>query len=273
MKLTRTSILVLIAVAALLSSIPAIVSAQGADRPSRFSGNAYVDGQRATNGTLVEALSSDGAVVGIAIVETRSAEINYVVDASRPAGGLQLTFRVGGLPAAETAAWRDGRITFPFDLYASSTAVPPPEATPTPTPTPRVIMPTPRTTAVRGPEGPQGPEGPAGPPGEPGPAGPSGPRGIPGADGGPGADGVQGPPGERGAAGPPGPQGDTGPQGPQGPQGMQGSVGPAGDRGAEGPPGPQVASGNFWIAVIALVVAFLALVIVIGRWIWDIQSS
>ena len=267
MKLTRTSILVLVAAVALLMSIPAIVSAQ-ADRPSRFAGNAYIDGRKVPDGTLIEALS-EGAIVGTALTATRSANFNYILDASRPVGTQQLTFRVGGFPTPETATWVDGRTTQPFNLNASSTTVPPTQAlpTPTPSPTPRVIRP---TVTVRGPVGPQGPEGPAGPPGDTGPAGPAGPRGIPGADGVPGADGAQGPPGERGADGSPGQQGETGPQGPPGPQGLQGDPGPSG---VQGPPGPQGSSGNFWIAIIAVVVAFLALAVAVGRWVWDLQTN
>lgn len=267
MKLTRTSILVLIAVAALLGSIPAVVLAQ-ADRPSRFSGNAFIDGQKAAEGTLIEAIA-DGKVVGTATVLTRAPNINYILDASRPSGGsMELTFRVGGHSAQETATWQDGRVTYPFNLLASRTPV-----TPTPTPTTSVIRPTSAPIVVRGPQGPAGPEGPAGPPGETGPAGPPGPRGIPGADGAPGADGGQGLPGEPGADGAPGPRGETGAQGPQGAQGQQGNVGPTGPQGAQGLQGAQGPSDGFWISIIAVVVAFLALLVVVGRWIWELQTS
>ena len=272
MKLTRTSFLVLLAVAALLVSIPAVVLAQGEGRPNRFSGNAYIDGQRAPNGTLVEAVS-DGNVIGRAGVQASptNPNINYILDVTRPPAGLELTFRVGGNLAQETAIWQDGRVTYPFNLNASSTAVPPTQAAPTPRP----VVPT-RVASIRGPVGPEGPPGepgPAGPPGEPGPAGPSGPRGIPGADGTSGSDGAQGLPGEAGPVGPQGPQGETGQSGVQGQPGLQGAAGPAGAQGPQGMQGPQGASGGFLLAIIALVVAFLALLIAVGRWIWELQSS
>ena len=119
MKLTRTGFPLLIAVAALLVSIPAVVSAQGTDRPNRFSGNAFIDGQKAPPGTLIEALSG-GTVVGTATVSVRSANINYILDVSRPSGGLALTFKVGGNAATQTATWQDGKVTYPFPLNASS---------------------------------------------------------------------------------------------------------------------------------------------------------
>ena len=269
MKLTRTSFLVLIAVAALLVSIPAIVLAQGTDRPNRFSGNAYVDGQKAATGTLIEAVSG-GKVVGTARVQMRSAEINYILDVSRPSEGTDLTFRVAGSPAQETATWRDGEVIYPFNLNASSTAAPPTQAAPTAAPTSR---PTAVVRVQQGPRGEQGPPGEQGPRGEQGPQGPpgeQGPRGIPGADGAPGSDGAPGVQGERGADGAPGPRGETGIQGPQG---LQGAAGPAGSQGPQGFQGPEGSSGNFLIAIIALVVAFLALLVVVGRWIWELQAA
>ena len=259
MNRTRTIFLVLIAVAALSASIPAIVLAQ-ADRPNRFSGNAFIDGQKASTGTLVEALAGT-TVVGEARVQMRSAQINYVLDTSRPTSGLELTFRVGGNPAAETATWQDGAVTFPFNLTASSSAVPSTEETPTVenTPIPR--------PAARGATGPRGPQGEQGPPGEPGLAGEPGPRGIPGADGPPGPAGPQG---GEGPAGLRGPQGEPGAMGMQGPPGVAGASGPQGN---QGPAGPAGSSGNFLIAIIALIVAALALLVAIGRWIWEMQSA
>ena len=271
MKFTRTRFLLLIAVAALLVSIPAVVSAQGTDRPNRFSGNAFIDSQKALPGTLIEALSG-GTVVGTATVSVRSPNINYILDVSRPLGGLALTFRVGGNAATQTATWQDGKVTYPFPLNASSTAVPPTQAAPTAAPTRIVVRPTARPTVVSVP-GPEGPQGPAGPEGPQGPAGPQGLRGIPGGDGVLGADGVQGPSGESGADGAPGPRGEPGPQGMQGPQGLQGVAGPAGVQGVQGTAGPAGSPGNFLIAIVALVVALLALLVAVGRWIWEIQSG
>ena len=271
MKLTRTPILLLITVAALLVSIPAIVSAQqGTVPPHQFAGRASIDGQVAPVGTTVQALTNGRVAVSAKVTPLSAAGINYILKVPQPTGGLAVTFTVNGHDANETATWKQGGTDYPFSLTASSTAVPPTQEAP---PT---AAPTARPTVIRGatgPRGPEGPEGPQGPPGEPGAAGAPGPRGIPGADGAPGMDGAPGAQGERGADGAPGPQGEPGPQGPQGSQGLQGAAGPAGPQGTPGMQGAQGASGGFLIAIIALVVAFLALLTVIARWIWELQAS
>ena len=271
MKLTRTSFLLFIAMALLLVSIPAIVSAQ-TERPHRFSGYATIDGQAPPQGTVVVAVASDGKILGTANVQMRSANVNYLLDVSRPQPADQeITFRVGENPAAETATWQQGKVTFPLNLTASSTPVPATQAPPTAVPT--------RPVSVRGPAGPRGPQGPEGPQGltgETGSAGPQGPRGIPGADGAPGVDGAPGTQGEPGVDGAPGPRGETGPQGPAGPAGERGPEGPEGERGPEGPEGErgtEGSSGSFLFAIIALAVAVLALLVVVARWIWDLQAS
>ncbi len=115
---TQTAFLLLVTVIALVASIPTVVTAQS-DRPNRFSGNAYIDGQKAPDGTLVEAISY-GKVIGTARVQMRSANINYILDVPRPSGRLELTFRVGGNPAQETATWQDGKVTYPFTLTVFS---------------------------------------------------------------------------------------------------------------------------------------------------------
>ena len=266
MKLTRTSILLLMAVAALLVSVPAIVSAQEPP-PNRFYGTVSIDGRPAAVGTVVSAWANGEQV---ATVTTTTTGRYPTLEVRRLTAGTPITFRVNGVDANETANWRQGGIV-ERNLTASSTTVPPTqEAPPTAEPTvpPRVIR------GATGPEGPEGPEGPQGPAGEPGAQGPAGPRGIPGADGAPGApgmDGAPGPQGERGADGARGPQGEAGDQGQQGPQG---SAGPAGERGQQGMEGPQGASGGgFLIAIIALIVAALALLTVVARWIWELQAS
>ena len=263
MKLFRTPILLAIAIAATLVSIPAIVSAQEPP-PNRFYGSVTIDGRPAPVGTVVSAWANGQQS---ATVITTTLGKYPTLEVRRLSPGTPITFRVNEVDANETANWRQGGIV-PLNLTASSTAVPPTqEATPTPSPTARP------TTVIRGATGPRGPEGPQGPPGEPGAAGAPGPRGIPGADGAPGMDGAPGPQGERGSDGAPGPQGEPGPQGPQGPQGLQGAAGPAGPQGTPGMQGAQGASGGFLIAIIALVVAFLALLTVIARWIWELQAS
>ena len=91
--------------------------------PHRFTGNAFIDGQKAPQGTLIEAVSS-GRIVAASIVETLSANVNYVLDVPRPPESLELRFRVGGHPAAETAIWRRGSRNFHFDLNASTSVGP-----------------------------------------------------------------------------------------------------------------------------------------------------
>ena len=93
--------------------------------PNSFAGNAFIDGQKARAGTLIEALS-DGILAGSTIVKALSSHINYVLNVNRPSESLTLAFRVGGYPAKETATWQQGAITFPFPLNASSTAGPEP---------------------------------------------------------------------------------------------------------------------------------------------------
>ena len=265
MNKTRTVFLVLVAVAALLASLPAIVSAQGLpDPPNRFFGTVTIDGSPAPVGARVEALVGDNVVADTTVNNQR----RYLLEVDEQPRNTEISFRVNGFNADQTSTWEIGSNT-QLNLTASSTAAQPTEAAPTPEP--------PRTqTVVRGPTGPRGlqgepgQDGEQGPQGEPGPAGPQGLRGIPGADGAPGIDGAPGAAGPQGEPGPRGPQGEAGPQGLQG---APGSAGPAGPQGNQGPAGPAGSSGNFLIAIIALAVAFLALLVTIARWIWDMQAG
>lgn len=258
---TRTVFLALISVAALLVSVPAIVSAQSESLPNRFHGSVTIDGQPAPVGTTVSAWAN-GEEAANAIVPARDP---YLLEVRGVTQGTEITFRVNEIDADQTAKFQVGGNTT-LNLTASSTVAEPTQAAPTPAPTAR-----PQT--VRGAPGPRGPQGELGPQGEageqgpPGPVGPQGVRGIPGADGAPGMAGPQGEPG------PPGPQGPQGEAGSQGLQGAPGSAGPSGPQGNQGPAGSAGSSGNFLIAIIALSVAFLALLVTIARWIWDMQGS
>ena len=269
MKVNRTLLLVLVAVAALLVSIPAIVSAQG-ELPHRFAGKAYVDGSEASAGTQVEAVDANGNRLATATVRSISNSYNFQIDVPRPPVGTTISFRVGGVDAAETGTWeRGGRSqTPPFNLNASSTVTPPTQDAPTPAPTPlptrRIVVPTTAPRVVRGETGPVGPPGPPGEPGAAGLTGESGPIGFPGAPG---------PPGQTGAEGSAGQSGEAGPRGDAGRSGTQGIAGPAGPPGVQGPVGPTGSPGNFLIAIVALVVALLALLVAIGRWIWELQTG
>ena len=270
MKVNRTLLIVLVAVAALLVSIPAIVSAQ-AEAPHRFSGKAFADGKEAAVGTLIEAVDSSGQRISSVQVRTISLAFNFQINVPRPFTGTTISFRVGGVDAAETATWERGVHTYPFTLNASSTVVPSTQAAPTsvPTaiPTRRIVVPTTAPRVVRG------ETGPVGPPGEPGPAGAAGSAGAPGEPGPIGFPGEPGPPGQTGPEGPAGATGEVGSRGEAGRSGAQGVAGPAGPPGVQGPIGPAGSPGNFLIAIVALVVALLALLVAIGRWIWELQTG
>ena len=265
MKFTPSRLLLLIAIVSLLvMSIPAIVSGQGIPPPpNRFYGEVTIDGQPAPAGTKIEVFANDELNASYTVHTVGSYGLRPFFEVSQLVPGTQVIFRVNGNEADQTAQWAQG-VTTRLNLTASSVAQPtepPPTVAPTPRPTTRIVRP----TAVISRPGPQGEQGEKGDPGDPGPQGLpglQGLRGIPGADGGPGPAGPQGPSGEQGT------------QGERGPQGLQGVAGPAGPQGGQGLTGPEGSSGgNILLAIIALVVAALALLVAIGRWIWELQSS
>ena len=264
MKLTRIKVLFFIALFAILASVPALVSAQG-DIPHTILGSAYIDGTIAPSDMPVVALI-DGTEVGRGFTTGDGLFFLLIPPAETGShAGKTISFRVRGLAAGETLTWASGGDNRSFRLNASAnpTNTPRPTNTRRPTNTPRAT-----TSAVQ--TGPRGPQGPRGLPGEPGPEGAAGPAGADGATGpaGPaGADGADGQDGADGEAGPRGPQGYIGQTGPQG------VAGPAGLTGPQGPAGPPGSSGNFMIAIIALVIALLALLVAIGRWIWELQTG
>ena len=264
MKLTRTKVFFLVALLAILASVPAMASAQG-DIPHTVLGTAYIDGRVAPQGTSVQALIDGNQV---AIASTNATGVFFLLIPPSDTGtshvGKTISFRVRGLVAAETLTWASQGDSRGVRLNASAnpTNTPRPANTRRPANTPR-----PTAASARGPQGPRGATGEAGPEGPPGPAG---------ADGVDGADGAQGPPGPAGADGVDGADGATGARGPQGyigQTGQQGVAGPAGLSGPQGPVGPPGSSGNFMIAIIALVIALLALLVAIGRWIWELQTG
>ena len=284
MKLTRTKFLLLIAITALAASLPAIVLAQSP--PHGFVGNVTVNGRPAPVGTTVEAF-----IGGESALSDRIDSVGiYSLFISQPSGknyaNRRVIFRVNG-QAADAArpsgqswsgVWVGNGELDQVNLSIPSTAAAPTN-TPAATPTRRVTTrststPTPRV--VQGPRGEPGPQGVPGEPGEQGPQGPQGDRGERGATGaqGPKGDiGPQGPPGETGPQGPEGPRGEAGPQGYIGQTGPQGVAGPGGAAGPQGQTGPPGSQGNFYIAIIALIVALLALLVAIGRWIWELQTG
>ena len=93
--------------------------------PNRFAGNAFIDGNKAADGTLIEALSGEN-VVGTTRASMLLDDFNYILDAARPSGGQPISFRVGGYPATETAYWQQGEVRYHFNLNAYTDAVAPP---------------------------------------------------------------------------------------------------------------------------------------------------
>ena len=278
MKLTRTKFLFIIAIMALLVSVPAIVSAQSI--PHTITGKVYVNGRLAPSGATVEAFI-DNAKVADDDVDAEGVYFLLVVPrGTQNFTGKTITFTVTGGPAAETKQWASGGDDSGFDL---NVAGPGGSSTSTPTPTRRPTV-APRTTTSSS-TGPRGPAGPAGPLGPAGPRGIQGEAGLQGDEGPAGSAGPSGPQGPKGDVGSSGSLGNAGPLGPEGPRGgtgaqgyigqtgPQGVAGPAGATGVQGPSGPPGSSGSFLIAVIALIVALLSLLVAIGRWIWELQTG
>ena len=196
---------------AILTLLPSVASAQRVI-PHAFLGLATVNGNPASDGTVVAALV-DGRQVVAKSVSGGSYPVLLVEPDADSFVGKTVTFTIGGIPANETALWVQGEVT-QLNLTANPTqATPVPQATPAATATPVLVV---------GEKGDAGPSGPSGPPGPPGPSGPQGSQGVTGASGPPG---VGGPPGSAGAAGPAGVAGPTGSQGLTGPEGDPGSKG------------------------------------------------
>ena len=278
MKLTRSRLLLLLTFAALLVIFPALVYGQAPPPPPhQFVGKAYVDGSVVAAGVLVEAII-DGATVR----QVRTAAGgSYSLQLGQPSGrvytGKQVSFKVDGNAVSQNVTWTSGEAQI-LDLRASSTTTTPSTRAPI-----RVNTPVVRNTAVpaqargpQGPVGPIGPEGPQGPQGSQGLQGDPGPQGDAGFPGPKGDQGLVGPPGERGPQGESGSRGEPGPQGYIGQTGQQGISGPSGSQGVQGPEGDTGtpgSSGAFLIAMIGLIVALLALLVAIGRWIWELQTG
>ena len=269
MKLTRTQALLVLAITAILVSIPSIVSAQ--DFPHIILGTAYIDGTLAPQNTSVQAFI-DGDEVGEPFT-IESAGVYFLLIPPSTTGpshsGKTITFQVRGLVASQTATWTSGGETRSFALNvttarATNTPTPTRTRTPTPTATPRRTVASAGPTIIQGPRGATGLRGEQGPQGVEGPSGEQGPQGV---------RGLEGPPGDQGPQGVEGPRGEQGPQGYLGQTGPQGVAGPVGSTGTQGPAGPPGSSGNFLIAIIALVISLLALLVAIGRWIWELQTG
>ena len=277
MKLTRALYLVLLTLVLLIVSIPSVALGQDGP-PHGIVGNVRINGQLAAPGTAVSAIINNQALARTSVAAGGSYRLQ--IPAGENYGTNPISFQVNGRAAdakdasgrAWTGTWSGGGLDL-VNLVSPSTST---RAAPTTAPTrvtTTVTRRTPVPTAARGPVGPQGP---AGPQGAQGAQGGIGPQGGPGVQGPKGDQGPVGPPGERGLQGDLGPRGGTGPQGYIGQSGQQGIAGPSGSQGVQGPEGDTGAagsSGSFLIAMVALVVALLALLVAIGRWIWELQTG
>ena len=188
--MTTMLALALLTVMILLFSLPAVANAQQ-NPPHFFIGKVFdMSGGTASVGTVVTAYIN-GEEQGSATVRAGG---EYTLPVSQ-GSGTDITFRIGGLAAAETASWMFGGATL-LDLNAVGGGT---------------VGPTP-VAFVQGPQGEVGPEGPpgaAGPRGDQGPAGAAGSAGLSGRDGEVGAQGPDGPRGGAGEVGPEGPAGGT----------------------------------------------------------------
>ena len=237
----KVRFLALAVVAALLLIFPAIVMGQPLqDHQSRLM--VMVDGEKAPDDTKVTAMI-DGEDAGSAMTMDGIAFLK--VPGTSSTVGMEISFMVGDLMAAETDTWeRGGHQDKNLELNASSG---PPTRVPTSTPKPTL------------------PRGPKGEKGDPGDAGAKGATGAKGSAGAKGADGAAGAAGPAGPAGPKGSTGAAGTAGSDGAAGAAGADGAAGDAGTKGDRGSAgIAGGGGGLGVIALILAIVALVGVAG---------
>ncbi len=270
--MTKTRLLALLSVLALLAAMPlASVFAQQIP-PQRFHGMVVVDGEAPPEGTTVMAVVmvtmtndegeevTETMTIGEDMVDAMG---NYVITTKADSTliGKDVMFKVmvegeeameakpstmmddGSMMIEESVMWMQGEIT-EINLELGDSVV---RSDGTRGPAP-----------VVGPRGPQGPAGPAGADGSDGADGARGPAGPAGADGADGADGARGPAGAAGA------DGSDGADGARGPAGADGSDGAAGADGAQGPQGPAGAAGadggGGALAVVALIIAIVGVV-------------
>ena len=163
--MTKIRISALLAAIVLLATVPAVASAQQPPPPHVFVGNATISGVPAVDGTIVTAWI-DGGQAGAATVS--GGDGSYVLFVEQPVGvaysGKTITFKIGGVDAAETATWEQGgaqilNMTVGGPTPTATTAPEPtatqaPPATPTPRPTATQAppaTPTPEPTATQAP--------------------------------------------------------------------------------------------------------------------------
>ena len=275
--MTKTKIVALLSVVALLASLPLTVAlAQGA--PYLVIGSAMLDDEPAMMGTMVVAMVGDEKV-GDGEVFNEMGQYRLMITGGNQGDTVMISLMMGdGDEAMEYMAMADEDVMIGspgasaegmVNLMAYSGE--PPEPTATPAPTPDATQ---TAESLRGPRGLQGEQGAQG---EPGPAGADGADGAAGDDGqrGPaglagvdGSDGSDGADGADGADGSDGTNGSAGSAGPAGPAGADGATGPAGSAGSAGADG-----GGGVLTIVALIIAIVGVVAAGGAFIAGRQSS
>lgn len=278
--MTKTKIVALLSVLALLASLPLAVAfaqeggegeepeASGPPQlPYIVVGMAMIDDAPAMEGTMIAVMVGDEKVgEGMVGMDGRfEAEIT----GGNMGDTVMFSLMMGeGDAMMEYMAETDGDVMIGArgDLaMANLMAYSGPQTRPT------AVPPTRTPAQLRGPAGPAGADGADGADGAPGPRGPAGPAGsdgAAGADGSDGAPGAAGSDGADGADGSDGAAGPTGPQGPAGPAGSDGATGPAGPAGAAGADG-----GGGALAIVALIIAIVGVVAAGGAFIAGRQSG
>ena len=266
--MTKTRIVALLSVLALLASLPLSVALAQGTPPFRVVGTAEIDGAMAEEGTMVVAMI-DGEKAGTGMVDAMGM---FSVDVEGDEGAMVMfSFMMGeGDDMMEYSASTMADVMVGMaggleraDLMAYSSDA----ARPTPTKTAAQQM-----EAMRGPRGSTGPRGEQGEPGPQGPPGEDGHDGHDGHDGADGEDGAPGADGRDGADGADGRDGADGEVGPKGDKGDPGAAGVAGSPGAQGPPGEQGPSGGGALAIVALIIAIVGVVAAGGAFIAGRQS-
>ena len=268
--MTKTRIVALLSVLALLASLPLSVALAQGQPPFRVVGTAELDGEQAEEGTMVVAMI-DGEKAGTGTVDAMG---RFEVDVEGEMGAMvtfSLEMMMGEGEDAEMMMYSAGSMEEVMvgmrgdlkraDLMAYTSE----QIKPTPTKTAAQEM-----EAMRGPRGATGSQGPQG---EPGPQGEQGPPGEDGHDGHDGADGEDGADGADGRDGTDGSDGSDGDTGPAGPKGDPGAAGPAGPTGPAGAAGAQGESGGGALAIVALIIAIVGVVAAGGAFIAGRQGS
>ena len=260
--MTKTKIVALLSVLALLASLPLTVAlAQGA--PYLVIGSAMLDDEPAMMGTMVVAMVGEEKVGSGEVFDAMGHYRLQITDGS-PGDTVMISLMMG---EGEYTAMTDedimigssgGRMMADLMAYSGDAPDPPPTAAPT-------LTAAQERAAMRGPSGLQGAQGEAGPAGADGADGAAGARGPAGADGSDGSDGADGARGSAGSAGSAGADGSDGSDGSNGARGGAGSAGPAGSDGATGATGPAGSAGAdggggvlIWVALIIAIVGVVA---------------